>query len=83
MIEVVTAEPISAQTARSLLSAIAVNGASSTKPGIAMAMLASSTRPNVRHQKPVTSRLERDSARVPRTPSITTACGTKYQRTYR
>jgi hypothetical protein len=75
--------PTRAHTAWSVLAAIEVNGASRMKPGSAMARFASSTSPKVRHQKPWTIWLERVRAAGPRAPSMTTACGTKYQRTAR
>ena len=72
--------PTSAHTAWSVLAAIALNGASRSRAGIATATFASTTRPSVRHQEPWTISLDRLRAAGPLAPSITTACGTKYQR---
>jgi hypothetical protein len=53
--DVATIDPIISQTARSVLSAIAENGTSRSRPGMTIARFASATRPKVRHQRPWTS----------------------------
>ena len=78
-----TIVPASDQTARSVLSAIAVKGALRMSAGSATARFTTITSPKVRHQNPCTTSPERVSAAGPCAPSITTVCGTKNQRTAR
>jgi hypothetical protein len=50
--DVATIDPTISQTAWFVLSASAVKGTISRRPGMAIEMFASATRPKVRHQRP-------------------------------